>query len=158
MWLGKMRQGELCPAASRDPAGTKCCFSTCHAIMVSEEIKGAALLSRLGAVPGLRHRLTHRETMSTEEREQPLRFSWPDVGSSRLWGKKPLSFMAYDSDLGRSVASEPHALPEMAPLHPPRARPPSPSLAGVFRPSQDPTHTGQGGVLWGLAVGELGTC
>lgn len=82
--------------------------------------------------------------MSTEKREQPLRFSWPDVGSSRLSGKKPLSFMAYDSDLGRSVASEPHALPEMATLHPPQAPPPSPSLAGVFRPSQDPTHIGQG--------------
>lgn len=70
-----------------------------------------------------------------------------------------------------------HTHSPMVPLHPPQARPPSPSLAGVFRPSQD-GHTGHtqrpgfpprvvvlpcwAGVLWGLAVGELvgelGTC
>lgn len=41
--------------------------------MVSEEIKGAALLSGLGAVPGLRPRLTHKG--NDEHREARTAFA-----------------------------------------------------------------------------------
>lgn len=84
------------------------------------------LLPERGAIKGLRHTLQTRKTMSREGSEEgPLRFSQPGMGSSHLWGKKPLSLMAHDSDLGSSVAREPHALPEMALLPPPQACPPT---------------------------------